>query len=424
MDFEAIETGVRRKALAIAARVVANALNCDKSDYSGPTKPCIKCKGPAHYVGRKGKDLLTALGRMHLERAYYLCDTCECGFFERDETLGLKDSSLSPAVIRMIGAAAAMVSFEESSELLLELAGLDVNAKQVERTAEELGCEIAEHERKNVETWIAPAPTMYLGMDGTGVPMRPSEVQGRIGKEPDGSAKTREVKLVTVWSAESRDEEGKPVRDKGSISYSAAIESAACKDTAKEPPEFAQRVVREAQRRGFHKAQRRVIIGDGAPWIWNLADELLSDAIQILDLYHAKEHISIVAKSIYREGSELAEQWAKQRYDELETGKLDSLLVTLKTHAENNKDADKCFQYITTNRHRMDYPKFRAMGLCVGSGVVEAGCKVTVGTRLKRAGMRWTVAGADAIIALRCCKLSGLFETFWEDRAARKTANA
>lgn len=321
----------------------------------------------------------------------------------------------------MIGTSASMVSFKEAAQLLEELAGLQVNTKQVERTAEALGREIARDEREVTEPLIAPAPTMYLGMDGTGVPMRSSEVVGRAGKQPDGSAKSREVKLVTVWSAESRDKDGKPVRDEGSITYSAAIESAAQKDTQDKLSEFAQRVAREAKRRGFAQAQRRVVIGDGAPWIWNLTDELFPDAIQIVDLYHAKEHLSNVAKSIFGPGSELANQWAKQRHEELETGQFDLLLSTLQAHSSKNDDARKCFDYFTNNRTRMDYPKFREAGLCIGSGVVEAGCKVTIGTRLKRAGMHWTVKGANAIIALRCCKLSGLFESFWERRMSAKS---
>jgi len=128
----------------------------------------------------------------------------------------------------MIGQVGAMVSFEEGHELLRELAGVDVATKHVERAAEALGREIARDERGVV----APpppdepvAPTLYLGLDGTGVPMRPSELEGRPGKQPDGSAKTREVKLCTVCSAEGRDEEGTPVRDAGSVTYSAAIES-------------------------------------------------------------------------------------------------------------------------------------------------------------------------------------------------------
>ena len=324
----------------------------------------------------------------------------------------------------MVGKSASMVSFAESSALMHELAGLAVEAKQVERTAEALGREIACDERAVVEPASPAAPTMYLGMDGTGVPMRRSELEGRAGKQPDGSAKTREVKLVAVWTAERRDQDGTPVRDAGSVSYSAAIESAASRDTDETVSDFAQRVDREARRRGFEQAQRRVVLGDGAPWIWNLAEEQFSGAVQIVDRFHAKGHLWDVAKAIYGAGSELGEHWAKQRRDELDDGKIEAVLAALRVHAGANDEARKCLGYLTANRHRMRYPEFRAQGLCTSTGVVEAGCKTAVGTRLKRAGMHWTVAGADAIIALRCCVLSGRFEDFWERRSAALAGGA
>jgi hypothetical protein len=177
-------------------------------------------------------------------------------------------------------------------------------------------------------------------------------------------------------------------------------------------------VVREAERRGFERAGRRVVLGDGALWIWNIADEQFPGAIQIADLYHAKEHLWDVAKSIYGAGSDLGTQWAKRRRDELDDGSIDAILVALRVHAQTNDEARKCVDYVTRNRHRMAYPNFRAQGLCVGSGVVEAGCKTAIAVRCKRAGMHWTVAGADAIIALRCCMLSGRFDDFWERRSA------
>ena len=267
------------------------------------------------------------------------------------------------------------------------------------------------------------APTLYLGMDGTGVPVRKEELVDRPGKQPDGSSKTREVKLVTIWSAERRDKEGTPVRDAGSISYSAAIESAAHKDTDATPSEFAARVEREATRRGFDRAARQAVLGDGAKWIWNLADEHFPDAVQIVDRFHAKQHFSDVSKSIYGAGSDLAQQWASERNDELDAGDIDATLNSLRLHSPKDDEARKCIDYVERNRERMRYPEFRAAGLCTSTGVVEAGCKVAIGTRCKRAGMHWTVAGANAIIALRCCKLSGRFEGFWERRAQRRTAS-
>jgi len=207
------------------------------------------------------------------------------------------------------------------------------------------------------------------------------------------------------------------VRDAGSVSYSAAIESAATLDTDKVPSPFAQRVVREATRRGFDRAARRVVLGDGAPWIWNLATEQFPDAIQIVDRFHVKQHLSELAKAILGTADQAARTWAGLRHDELDEGRLDDLLGAIEPFVSNNEEARKCHGYITENRKRMRYADFHAQGLCTSTGVVEAGCRVVVGTRLKRAGMHWTVRGADAIIALRCSRLSGRFEDFWERRS-------
>jgi hypothetical protein len=408
----------------VAARAVECRLNADTTDYAGPTVPCA-CGQPARYAGRRAKTVESVLGALTLERAYYHCAPCEAGFCPRDRALGVEGASLSPGVLRMVGRVGAMVSFEEGHELLRELAGVVVPTKHVERAAEALGREVAADEQLVVEP-PAPneplAPTLYLGMDGTGVPVRKAEVEHRAGKQPDGSAKTREVKLVTVWSAEERDEDGTPVRDEGSISYSAAIESAAQKDTDETPSQFAARVEREATRRGFDRAARRAVLGDGAKWIWNLADGHFPDAVQIVDRFHAKQHLSDVAKSIYGPGSDLGEQWARERHDELDAGDIDAVLNALRMHASNDDEARQCVDYVDGNRARMDYAAFRRAGLCTSTGIVEAGCKTVIGVRCKRAGMHWTVAGADAIIALRCCKLSGRFEDFWERRAQHRAA--
>ena len=422
-----METAARRRALEVAARAVEQRLNADHSDQASAQRPCPACGAPARYAGRRDKRFTSVLGELRVERAYYHCDACAAGFCPRDAALGVQGASLSPGVTRMVGQVGAMVSFAEGHELLRDLAGVDVPTKHVERAAEALGREIARDERRVVEPPPQDepvAPTLYLGLDGTGVPMRPAELAERPGKQPDGSAKTREVKLCTVWSAEGRDEEGTPVRDAGSVTYSAAIESAASKDTDEMPSAFAARVAREAQRRGFARAARRAVLGDGAAWIWNLATEHFPDAVQIVDRFHAKQHLSDVGKAVYGPTSALARAWARERHDELDAGALGAVLGALRRHAATNDEARKCAEYVERNRERMRYPTFRAAGLCTSTGVVEAGCKVAIGTRCKRAGMHWTVVGVDAIIALRCCKLSGRFEDFWERRSAARAAAA
>lgn len=424
LDFEAVEVAARHRALAIACKVVAECLNSDHSDHTGPYLPC-SCGARAKYRGRRTKVVTTVLGEMPLCRAYYSCDICERGLFPRDKALDVSGSSLSPGVTRMVGHVGAMVSFQEGSDLLGELGGVFVDIKQVERIAEALGRKIAEDERAHVEPEVsdkAVLGTMYLGMDGTGIPMRAAELAGRSGKQPDGSAKSREVKLCTVWTADARDKDGRAVRDEGSVSYSAAIESAAMLDTDEKLSEFAERVSREAKRRGFDLAERRVILGDGAQWIWNLAGECFPDAIQIVDRFHVKEHIFELAKSIYGEANSFGKQWAGKRCDELDEGKIDALLTAIECHRVKHDKAGSCCNYIRKNRDRMRYSEFHAMGLCTSSGVVEAGCKVAIGTRLKRAGMHWSLCGANAIIALRCLRLSGRYEDFWARRHEARIA--
>ena len=414
-DFEALEQALRRQALGIAASTVARRLNEDHSDHSGSTTACA-CGQTARYAGRRPKTFTSVLGPLTLERAYYYCAACRAGICPRDRALGLHATSLSPGVLRMVGLAASDFSFAAASGLLWELAAVRVETKQVERAAEALGREVAADERDVAETVPSPAPTMYLGLDGTGVPVRPAEVEGRRGKQPDGSAKTREVKLATMWTAEGRDKAGRPVRDRGSVSYNAAVESAASRDTDPLPSAFAQRAYREAQRRGFDTAARRVVIGDGTPWIWQLAGRAVSRR------HRNRRHLPRQAASVRRGQDHLRPrnglgQWARDRRAELDAGRLRAVVAALRIHVETTPEARRCIHYVFGNRHRMRYPQFRAKGLCISSGVVEAGCK-QIGARFKRAGMRWTVAGANAIIALRCCILSGRFEDFWERRAA------
>jgi hypothetical protein len=423
IDFEALETAMRRRTLQMAARLLEQRFNRDHSDYQGSSLPCA-CGRRARYVERRWKSFHSVVGELKLERAYYYCWECERGFCPRDRALGMDATSLSPAVLRMIGTVGAMVSFQEGSELLTELAGVAVDAKQVERTAEGLGKEIAEDERVHTKSLDALAlpRTLYLGMDGTGIPLRAEELAGRVGKQPDGSAKTGEVKLCTIWSAESLDEEGTPIRDEGSVSYSAALESASALDTAATRSPFAERVWREATRRRFCQAPRTAVLGDGAPWIWNIAEDQFPEAVQIVDRFHAKQHLSDLAKALYGPTAPRAAPWAERRKEELDTGKFLALLNAIRRQVSHSEEARRCLHYFQTNRHRMRYPEFHAQGLCTSTGVVEAGCKVAIGTRLKRAGMHWTVQGSNAIIALRCSKLSGRFQDFWERRSERRAA--
>ena len=389
---------MRRQALQLAASALEAKLNADHSDYLGPTQPCL-CGAAARDVDRRPKVVTTVLDDITVQRAYYYCPACGHGFCPRDEAMGLDGSGLSPGVARMAARVGSMASFQEGALLLQELAGIPVDIKAVERTAKRIGREVAHDEETLVKEMLPPSDVMYAGIDGTGIPMRREELAGRAGKQPDGSAKTREVKECVVWTADHRDAHGNPVRDEGSVSYSAALESSHWNDSRpEETPPFAQRVQRELTRRGFFHAHLQVVIADGAPWIRNLAS------------------------TIFGSHTDLAERWAQERHQELEASQLDAVLAAIAKFidvpGDAGKRASKEHEYFQNNRERMDYARFRAMGLSVGSGIVEAGCRVLVGQRCKHSGMFWSEDGANALLALRSAFLSHRFDAFWSRRKA------
>ena len=256
-------------------------------------------------------------------------------------------------------------------------------------------------------------PVVYVEMDGTGVPVVRKEAAGRAGSRDGEPAQTREVKVGCVFTQTKVDKEGYPVRDQDSTTYVGAIESC---------DEFGRRLYVEAWRRGWARADKRVVLGDGSEWIWNQAGLHFSDAIPIVDLYHSREHLCGLAAKLYPQDGAARKRWIMVEQAKLDDGKIEDLVVALRTlesaHPGLMEEIEKEANYFDGNKERMRYAQFRKQGLFVGSGVVEAGCKTVIG-RLKRSGMFWTVRGANAIIALRCCQLSGKFEDYWEARRER-----
>lgn len=248
-------------------------------------------------------------------------------------------------------------------------------------------------------------------MDGSGVPVVKKETTGRQGKGEDGQAKTREAKLGCVFTQRGLDEKGRPVRDEESTSYTGAIEPVEA---------FGQRIYQEAKRRGLDRSKEVCVLGDGALWIWNIAEEQFYGATQIVDLYHAREHYWYVAKACFSQNKDKQHQWAEARRQELDEGKVEDVIDAIKKlfplRGHDRESCEREIGYFEKNRERMRYADFRKRGLFVGSGVLEAGCRTVIGQRLKQSGMHWTVRGANSIIALRCILLSNRWEDFWESR--------
>src|SRR5437016_5454897 len=394
-------------------------LNSDGGGYRGAHLDCGHGH-PAEFVEYRGKQILTVLSSVEVQRAYYHCSGCQGGLVPKDQELDVVGSSFSPGVRRMMGRVGAKQPFEQGRGDLEELAGVVVQTKQVERISAQLGVQVeafCQRERAAIlsgkVTPLLPAvPILYIAIDGTGVPVVPRETEGRRGKDATGKAKTREAKIGCVFTQTKQDEEGYPIRDEDSTTYVGAIETAEA---------FGPRIYAEAVRRGLRQAQKVVVLGDGGPWIWGIAALYFPWATEIVDLYHAREHLAKLGKFVYGPTSAEAKSWAAARSEQLDAGDVEAVITSMKRlrPRQHNvrEEVRKAIDYFQTNKERMRYAKFRSQGLFVGSGVVEAGCKTIIGLRLKQSGMRWTVNHANAIIALRCCQLSGRWEEFWEQRA-------
>jgi hypothetical protein len=403
----------------VGSTVLEKLLNSDGGDYRGRTLPCEQ----GHlfeFKEYRDKEILTVLGAVRIQRAYYYDEQCEQGYCPKDKVLNVEETSWSPGVKRIMGKVGAYRPFGLGQEDIKEMAGIDVGPKAIERTCYHLGQEAEVFYRREAEVFmerkvipIKPIPKLYICMDATGVPVVKAETVNRKGKGGDGQAKSREAKLGCIFTQTRLNEKGYPVRDEDSTSYVGAIES---------PDVFGNRLYGEALRRGLEKAQKVCVIGDAAPWIWNIAEEHFWEAAQIIDLYHARQHYWNAARVIFGLDREALNHWTEKRRKELDRGKVEKVMEAIGNLCPSTQEQEAILEgeraYFEKNKERMRYEDFREQGLFVGSGVVEAGCRTVIGQRLKQSGMHWTVQGANNIIVLRCCILSGRWEDFWEYRAS------
>jgi hypothetical protein len=420
MEMEATEMVVRSAMHQAGATVLTRLLQFPAPAADQRTVLC-DCGHLAHYRELRSKPVLTVVGMVEVSRPYYLCQHCHAGQFPADAELDIENREFSPGVRRMQAVVGQDAPFDHGRQQMKLLADLEVTAKAVERTAEIIGEDIVAREQKQIQRAMQldlpmvlgkPIPILYVQMDGTGVPVVKKETEGRQGKTDGQPAHTREVKVGCVFTQTTWDKEGFPIRDPESTTYVGSIEVA---------EEFGKRLYAEVSHRGWSRAQKKVVMGDGAEWIWNLAEPYFPGAVQIVDLFHARQHLWELARKLYPNDAVNQKVWIKVHQRRLlDKGKIEKLVSALRsivsTHPEVVDKIRTEADYFERNAERMRYPKFRRQHLFVGSGVIEAGCKTVIGSRLKQSGMFWTVRGANAIIALRCCHLNNQFEDYWEAR--------
>ncbi|MCY3877044.1 MAG: ISKra4 family transposase [Rhodobacteraceae bacterium] len=400
-DFDAIEMQLRENALAGSAALYRTLL--EGKDAELPAPECPKCGRMMKRRRQKvPKTFLTRVGEVTLGMTYHYCRRCGESKVPLDDYLGLEGTSMSPGVERMIAELAVEVPNRKSAHLLNELSRISVGCSRLWSKVVEPGGDAVRFEREDVATVGEVPNRIHVSIDGTGIPMRKEVLEGRAGEQDDGGSKTRDAKFLRFYEMEPDPKTGKAATVQGSITQLPAIDSAAAPECGMSA--FEARLGREALRRGAHDAREIVIVSDASAWIENTADKVFGsgEVTWILDRFHALEYLHDAVRAI--ETDPVAEERLYERLKALlKAGKVEPVIRELLPYAALHDAVAKCVGYFRNNLHKMRYDEYRAKSMPVGLGVIEGGCKSVICGRMKKSGARWSLTGANNIMALRCC---------------------
>ena len=402
---EWIETGLREALLKDGRRLLEDLVNDPALPLAGDcSRPGEKCTAGVE------RQVESIFGVLKLRRNYYYALQAAAGRYPLDEALELIEGC-TPMLARLMTRAAAQGGFAGAAEDLRVYAGLQIEARQIHRMLQHTGPAVHKAwEQLPATVPDRPHPILYVSVDGTGVPMVAEALAGRAGKQPDGSAKTREIKLGCVFTQHALDAEGRPMRDPDSTTYLCGLDSA---------EDFGLRLRQEAIRRGMGKSGKVAFLGDGAAWVWEIARVNFPGAIEVLDYFHGREHLTDLVEAILGADSpqvvQRVESWERWLWE----GQVERIVKAADRHigqkgARDAQRAQSEVGYFQKNKARMRYGLFRSQGLFIGSGVVEAGCKTVVGQRAKQSGMRWSESGVLNVLHTRCALLGGQFDECWQ----------
>jgi hypothetical protein len=365
--------------------------------------PVAELRPGEQFHSWRHRQVVTLAGPIQLRRAYYLGP--QGGRCPLDKQLGLHHQ-YTPAVAQLMCWAGAMdPSFEQASQTLRRFAALDIPNRQIPR--------VVQHYAEHATTWMQDRPAqskstaiLNIQADMTGIPMRPEELRDVRGKQPDGTAKTRQIKLGCVFT-QSRDAHGNPQRDPFSSTYVS---------TFGEVTDLSTMLHAEALKRGYAIARTVVFLGDGAEWIWNMVQDRFRGAVEIVDFFHTCEHLNLLCQTLEADPTRaqaLFRAWRRR----LKRNGLPRILQHATQRAGSldaaaRQSVEKQLPYFRENAHRMTYGTFRRKGFFIGSGAIEGACRHVVAQRAKLSGMRWLRTGAADVLAFRCLIKSNLFDDY------------
>ena len=398
-----VEKSVREGALKLGGSILGEALPLALgTGYSRSRLPC-RCGGKAKFINNRPKTITTLLFDIRLRRAYYHCARCGTGHVPLDEVLDVEGSTFSPGSREAICLLDAQRSFETGKDLLERLSGVRMHEDEGRLLTHEKGRELEQQTQEEIASvWkpkkpkprevVKDAQRLYFSPDGTTVPTK---------------EKWKEAKMGTVFTT------GVPCvgQDPERIHTRYAA-------TMGDSEDIWRRLYVEALKIGLVEKTEVVVVADGAHWIWGWAETSLpQNRVEIIDFYHASEKLWEVSRAVFGEGVPRGQLWARRWKEKLYEGKVGECLGALRRLRPETEDGReevrKTIGYFQNNRRRMRYDQFRQAGYFIGSGVTESGCKHLVGQRLKQAGMRWAVEGAQSMLQIRAAYLNGRWDSLW-----------
>jgi hypothetical protein len=402
---EQIEEAVERIGQDILPELQKKLAN-KRAKKSRDNKIDCSCGKKARYRGMETKTLITRHGLLEWTRPTYYCDACRNGSAPLDRSLGLDKGETTPQVRLWVAYLAPLLGFAESAQALRTLREIDLSSSTVERIAVLVGTSLRKaqleeadlHSKDRLPDKRTACPKrLYIGADGIMTPLREAwKKDGSLGKL---TCRFGECKTGVVYETSS-DKDGRDSRVR-IRAYTATLEDVQT---------FEPLLGTLAHRCGYHAAKEVIVLGDGALWIWYLFGRQFPGAIQILDFYHACEHLAKVANAMYGKDTDLSRQWQKARQADLKANGVAEVVKSIQDWPPSTPEQAEIRRiesaYFADNAKRMHYQTYLEKGYQIGSGVVEATCKHVVHQRLDQAGMHWREASAEAIVTLRAAQLS------------------
>ena len=442
-DLQKLEQSVLTACISLGRTVLEQALNHAGEEAGRKARRDGECGHRQRLVGMRPKQLHTLMGKVTIWRAYYQClveegergTECNHGQAPYDEVWGPFNGRTSPGVQKLLGKFVARMTLSDAVKSFTDILPLPMSERQALNLVQPVGEALREREEQQIQTLFEQAEKaktqsseqssvagpsirrLYIETDGVTARMRRGSVPMEEAEAKRKGDVYREIKVGAVFEGRSGRERselapGVFLDEPGPIKYIARRMNA---------EEFGPFLYTLAQNCGLDRALEVVVLGDGARWIRRLVEQHFPNAVHIVDLYHAREHVWNVANAVHGSGTPQGAAWAKEVDDLLSHGKIEDLVQMIEKLPEIPAESDTSrsvpqieADYFRSNAERMRYPAFRAKGMHIGSGIAEAACKTVVSTRAKRSGMRWTPDGLDAILALRTSVLNQSYDPFWE----------